>query len=112
MSALECLRCWAVDLQATGRFNESRFGARRAELRCRACGHLFSTGREEALALAHEALGAVGSVDVVAAAEPFVDRLDDGLVPDVVRDSPYYRPPGVRHLDDDPRWRQLPEGDR
>lgn len=45
-----CYRCWAKDYDATGKFNESRFGGhRRAELKCRNCGHLWSSGLPEAL---------------------------------------------------------------
>jgi len=45
-----CYKCWAKDYEATGRFNESRFGGhRRAELRCRACGFQWSSGLPDAL---------------------------------------------------------------
>lgn len=45
-----CYKCWGTDYEATGRFNVSRFGnLRRAELKCRKCGNVWSSGLPDAL---------------------------------------------------------------
>lgn len=49
MSAVQCFRCHAEKWHATGRFNTSRHGVRRAELVCDACGYRFSSGYPAAI---------------------------------------------------------------
>lgn len=47
---VHCHRCRAQNYEGTGKFNASRFGGhRRAELKCRDCGYLWSSGLPDAL---------------------------------------------------------------
>lgn len=59
-ASLECPRpaCRSLQVLGTGRFNESRFGRRRAELECVLCGHRWSSMRPDAIAAGEEAGGA------------------------------------------------------
>jgi hypothetical protein len=54
--SVDCFKCLASVWHATGRFNTSRRGLRRAELVCDACGYGFSSARPEAIAAAEAIL--------------------------------------------------------
>lgn len=55
MTSTDCYSCLSSKWRATGRFNENRFGRRRAELICEACGYSFSSGKPDAIAAGEQA---------------------------------------------------------
>lgn len=105
---LACHKCHASLLRATGRFNESRFNhRRRAELVCEHCGHQFSSGLDEAIAMGEAVLSANGGVEperpMPVTPPIYLDPGYQGLTPiSASRDAAL----------NDPRLRQIPEGDR
>lgn len=49
MTTTDCYKCLSSKWRATGRFNENRFGRRRAELVCETCGYAFSSGKPDGI---------------------------------------------------------------